>query len=1779
MNKKIEKTFNTGEIFINIVNMNNFISFENIIEFNKLLYLIITNISFNEFLFLLNKIKTDDNLNRNILIIEIIIKNIYLNLNRILKNYKNNNIELIKNELDGIFDIIIDKNRYNNLIDTNNQNINDNKFRMLLFELLSILLQLNSQYSFYGGNNDYFQKLIYFIKDTKIQDTKLILGIFKTLFFELYENDKDFKNNMIEEPNIQRLKYIEKEINLNLYIPKKMDNYLYNYFINIINFIFEFDANVDIVKDLLDYFEKLCQLYYSQINIGDKNSSYILCNVIHIFNSKLIMIKFFKYLNLIISKNKDEKLNIYPVVHFMFFRFQNPLYFLIIKNILYDSNNFNDCNIFLNYIIDIISKGNDTMNNTDSNKDFYFNSIELLNIFYLAIEGNKNLLANNNFQEIFIKYFEFLKRNKMLLSKQIIKINSNENHNYGQKTILEICTFIFISILINKTNEENLLKKYFFTDTNKSLLYIFDSLNKNLSYNKKDINASIYLNDNFNKYLKNNGNKEEEEKSILIIIINKLVEYKIKNINYNAETLDKYLKYFIEELLDFFKYCGEWKKISKDKIYETEIKLLKEIKFSNYNDIVQKLIEFKTKKEKEKINEKEKVKIEAEDINNINTKNKNITENENNKFIEECPFKKNCLLLKNDNISMKGKNIINDLNNKEIKGEIFGDFMDIDSDYNILCLKRDLLLKQCSIYFSDIYFNDKNFSKIKKYFKCKIENKYIKIHYELKNKLNYPTKLKNFSNYKYAYPNIFYKPYTSFYNVDTFKISHPYFHKESIKKSSFPLFLSHYYTLNSILYENENDLFKENCEAIMKTNIICGNIFLKEKLFIFLNDNTIKNEYGKNTKYLFGSINEDIKNINKLIIIKYKDIKEIINRRYIYDFRAIEIFLKNGKSYFFNLYSKQNVLNFFDVMEKKIKIQNKLYDFEIIKDPKAYFHQKNYSHVWKNDKISTFQYLLYINKFSSRSFNDINQYPIFPWIFLNTPEDINDKNTPKFRDMSFPISIKDEKDIEDLKLFFEANYQDNPRYPFHYRLHYSTSGYLLNYLVRVSPYTEEQIRFQGGQFDNPNRQLQYLEEILDILSQSHDNRELIPEFFITIDFFLNLNYIFFGRRLSDNQIINDICAPKKYFNSLSQYIYYNRLMINQKVDLKEKNKIKITLWIDLIFGYFQWDKKPNNDNLNLFGKYCYNQNINFDRILEKYKNKNYDDETKIKKINSKKSRIINFGQCPEVLFIDKIPEENCILPIENKVEDDLDIIESTSSILIEFKNKEIISFWISENNNYIYFLVENEDKINNQSILIYDINMQNQKEPLYTINIKEIALFRPKIKVKLPKMSKTSSQLNQANINNSIINININDKKERNVSESSAYFNEGNKFLRTKGKKGTKQNSDDDIKELIEEKAKTDKKDKKEILNEKEYYYYKISPKYSIFDICLSNIMYIFVGRNMDNSIKIYEQIILTNNKSEFKYNIFTDSFVSCLCKKDKNLFFSGHKNGKLYEWKIIYPENIENDRKSKHRKKNNIFSINTFECERDIFAHKESMICTIDYIEKHNIIVTSSMDGNLYIRKYIDFELLSIIKMQNENSIITKVIFTDYDLLYLLISQKDKDSFNNSFIQIYTLNGLLIESSQKKNFVDIAPLKNGKIISNNLFSSKLYIFGFNDNSGEIEIEDILKNIKKEINKKPIQNYKIDNFIFQQNTSSFYLLLDIGILYKIFNNDFKSLMKGVHKFQNNKNNKMIIQNKIYSSKNTTSYSINSNDNNDIKELKKSSTKNSDKDFSQLNKKK
>ena len=38
---------------------------------------------------------------------------------------------------------------------------------------------------------------------------------------------------------------------------------------------------------------------------------------------------------------------------------------------------------------------------------------------------------------------------------------------------------------------------------------------------------------------------------------------------------------------------------------------------------------------------------------------------------------------------------------------------------------------------------------------------------------------------------------------------------------------------------------------------------------------------------------------------------------------------------------------------------------------------------WKNWEISNFEFLMWLNIFGNRSYNDISQYPIFPWILIN----------------------------------------------------------------------------------------------------------------------------------------------------------------------------------------------------------------------------------------------------------------------------------------------------------------------------------------------------------------------------------------------------------------------------------------------------------------------------------------------------------------------------------------------------------------------------------------------------------------------------------------------------------------------------------------------------------------------------------------------------------------------------------------------------------------------------
>jgi hypothetical protein len=253
-----------------------------------------------------------------------------------------------------------------------------------------------------------------------------------------------------------------------------------------------------------------------------------------------------------------------------------------------------------------------------------------------------------------------------------------------------------------------------------------------------------------------------------------------------------------------------------------------------------------------------------------------------------------------------------------------------------------------------------------------------------------------------------------------------------------------------------------------------------------------------------------------------------------------------------------------------------------------------------------------------------------------------------------------------------------------------------------------------------------------------------------------MNYIYFGYRLNDKILINDVKPQDKYFESLAQYVYYNRLVLNIRFTLNDLNRpwfnkeLKINSWIDLIFGVKQWSDKPKRNDLNLFGKYSYKQYINFDKKMEKYKLNKLNDDEIIEKIKKKKLQIINFGQCPEVLF--NMEHKENLLPQTDKGDEKTDDFEALSGGGINNifsledleretkKNYHIVNFWVTQrenndfSNHYIYFLVfekKKEAKENNPNelyILVYKDRNTEQTKPEYIINIEEINLFSNKAK-------------------------------------------------------------------------------------------------------------------------------------------------------------------------------------------------------------------------------------------------------------------------------------------------------------------------------------------------------------------------------------------------------------------------------------------------------------------
>lgn len=62
---------------------------------------------------------------------------------------------------------------------------------------------------------------------------------------------------------------------------------------------------------------------------------------------------------------------------------------------------------------------------------------------------------------------------------------------------------------------------------------------------------------------------------------------------------------------------------------------------------------------------------------------------------------------------------------------------------------------------------------------------------------------------------------------------------------------------------------------------------------------------------------------------------------------------------------------------------------------------------WRNGTITNWEYLMILNDLAGRSYNDLMQYPVFPFIIADYTSKILDLTDPaSFRDLSKPMAVQ-----------------------------------------------------------------------------------------------------------------------------------------------------------------------------------------------------------------------------------------------------------------------------------------------------------------------------------------------------------------------------------------------------------------------------------------------------------------------------------------------------------------------------------------------------------------------------------------------------------------------------------------------------------------------------------------------------------------------------------------------------------------------------------------------------
>lgn len=354
----------------------------------------------------------------------------------------------------------------------------------------------------------------------------------------------------------------------------------------------------------------------------------------------------------------------------------------------------------------------------------------------------------------------------------------------------------------------------------------------------------------------------------------------------------------------------------------------------------------------------------------------------------------------------------------------------------------------------------------------------------------------------------------------------------------------------------------------------------------------------------------------------FSEVRAIFSRRYLLQNVAIEIFLASRTSILFAFPDQQTVRRVIRALPRVgvgIKYGIPQTRRASMMSARQLMRNSNMTQKWQRREISNFEYLMFLNTIAGRTYNDLNQYPVFPWVLTNYEGRELDLGLPSnYRDLSKPVGALNPS----RRAYFEERYgswEHDSIPPFHYGTHYSTAAFVLNWLVRVEPMTTMFLALQGGKFDHPNRLFSSLALAWkNCQRDTSDVKELIPEFFFLPEMLVNHNGYRLGRRDDDGVPVGDVELPP-WASSPEEFIRVNRMALES-----EFVSCQLHQWIDLIFGYRQRGPEAVRAT-NVFYYLTYEGAVDMDAIADPVVREAIENQ------------IRNFGQTPSQLLMEPHP--------------------------------------------------------------------------------------------------------------------------------------------------------------------------------------------------------------------------------------------------------------------------------------------------------------------------------------------------------------------------------------------------------------------------------------------------------------------------------------------------------------------------------------------------------------